>query len=106
MIEIEGESVTEIVTGFGMKNVSAEEVASRACAEARALIAARVPVGPYLADQLLLPMALAGGGTFRTLAPTRHTRTNADVIRQFTGVPIAFDDEGSHVWRVTVGTPD
>ncbi|PYR34237.1 MAG: hypothetical protein DMF89_02320 [Acidobacteria bacterium] len=28
-------------------------------------------------------MALAGGGTFRTLKPTAHTTTNAAVIRRF-----------------------
>ena len=52
-------------------------------------------------------MALAGGGVFRTIAPTRHARTNADVIRQFTGVPIAFEEEageGNGVYRVSIGT--
>ena len=28
-------------------------------------------------------MALGGGGMFRTLKPTAHTMTNADVIRRF-----------------------
>jgi RNA 3'-terminal phosphate cyclase (ATP) len=102
-IAIEGEPVTEIVTGFGEKQVSAEQVAARACAEARALLAAGVPVGPYLADQLLIPMALAGGGAFRTLAPSRHTVTNARVIRQFIDVPIAFDREADTVYRVSIG---
>jgi RNA 3'-terminal phosphate cyclase (ATP) len=84
--------------------VSAEQVASDACHEARLLLAACVPVGPHLADQLLVPMALAGGGTFRTVAPSRHALTNADVIRQFVDVPMAFEHEQGAVYRVSVGT--
>ena len=53
------------MTGFGEKGISAEKVASDACDEAQAYLAAGVPVGIHLADQLLIPMALAGGGTFR-----------------------------------------
>jgi RNA 3'-terminal phosphate cyclase (ATP) len=104
VIEIESDTVTEIVTGFGEKGVSAEKVASDACDEAQAYIAAGVPVGIHLADQLLIPMALAGGGTFRTLAPTGHTVTNADVIRRFVDVSIVVDPEGDGVYRVSVGS--
>ena len=47
-----------------------------------------MPVGPHLADQLLLPLALAGRGTFRTAPLTRHATTNIDVIHQFLDVPV------------------
>jgi len=104
MIEIASASVSEVVTGFGEKGVSAEKVASDACDEAQAYIAAGVPVGIHLADQLLIPMALAGGGTFRTLRPTRHTITNADVIRRFLDVPIAVEAENDGVYRVSIGS--
>jgi RNA 3'-terminal phosphate cyclase (ATP) len=63
-----------------------------------------VPVGIHLADQLLIPMAMAGGGTFRTLRPTRHTVTNADVIRRFLDVPIAVEPEGDGNYRVNIGS--
>jgi RNA 3'-terminal phosphate cyclase (ATP) len=56
-----------------------------------------------LADQLLLPMALAGRGMFRTLSPTRHTRTNIEVIAQFLDVPIRCEEEENKTWRITVG---
>jgi RNA 3'-terminal phosphate cyclase (ATP) len=103
LIAIEGESTTEIVTGFGIKGVSAEKVASDACDEAERYLKTDVPVGSHLADQLLIPMALAGGGSFRTLAPSAHTQTNASVIRRFLDVPMAFDAEAEDVYRVTVG---
>src|SRR5712691_6074621 len=103
MIVIEEQTVSEVVTGFGVKGVSAEKVAEEACDEARAYLAAAVPVGIHLADQLLIPMALAGGGMFRTLKPTAHTMTNAAVIRRFLDVSVAVEHEGNDVYRVTVG---
>ena len=103
LIVIEAESITEIVTGFGIKGVSAETVASDACDEAERYLKTDVPVGSHLADQLLIPMALAGGGSFRTLSPSAHTETDARVIRRFLDVPIAIDAEAEDTFRITIG---
>ena len=102
-VEIASAQVTEVITGFGIKGVTAEEVASRACDEAAAYLSAGVPVGTHLADQLLLPMALAGGGLFRTQTPSAHTMTNAEVIGRFLDRPISITHEGGPVYRVAVG---
>lgn len=102
MIVAEGETITEVVTGFGIKGVSAEKVASDACDEADRYLRSDVPVGIHLADQLLVPMALAGSGSFRTLRPTAHTLTNAGVVQKFLNVSIAIDAESSDVSRITV----
>ena len=83
--------VTEIFTGFGKLGVSAEEVARDVAKETQAYISADVPVGTHLADQLLLPMALAGGGEFRTMPLTLHCETNLHVIGKF--LPIGADIE-------------
>jgi RNA 3'-terminal phosphate cyclase (ATP) len=53
--------------------------------------------------QLLIPMALAGGGSFLTTKPTMHTTTNAEVIKRFLPAPIRVVQEGELVWRVAVG---
>jgi RNA 3'-terminal phosphate cyclase (ATP) len=103
MIVIGSEPVVEVVTGFGIKGVSAEAVAMQACDHAEKYLGEDVPVSIHLADQLLVPMALGRGGSFRTLTPTAHTRTNADVIRRFLDVPIALEHESGEAWRVTVG---
>lgn len=87
-IEIESENITEVFTGFGMRGVSAEQVAQRAVGETGRYLEAGVPVGMCLADQILLPMALAGSGTFRTVSPSLHTLTNIQVIEQFLDVGI------------------
>src|SRR5262249_6767771 len=62
ILEVESDQVTEVFTGFGERNVRAEAVAEQAADAARRYIAAGVPVGRQLADQLLVPLALARGG--------------------------------------------
>ena len=103
VLEIEAEHVTEIFTGFGERSRPAEEVAQEAIEAARVWLDADVPVDEHLADQLLMPMALAGGGSFRTTKPSLHSTTNAAVIQRFLPVPIRFEQESELVWRVTVG---
>lgn len=104
VLEIECEHVTAVFTGFGERGRPAEEVARKAVDAAEAWLNANVPVDDYLADQLLLPMALAGGGSFRTTKPSLHSITNAAVIRHFVSVPIQFQQETDLVWNVVVGT--
>lgn len=103
VLEIKSEHVTGIFTGFGERGRPAEEVAQEAIAAAQGWLEANVPVDEYLADQLLLPLALAGGGLFRTTKPSRHTTTNAEVIHRFMPVPIQFEQESDLAWTVTVG---
>jgi len=89
MIEIERAGARELVTGHGEKGLRAELVAERACDELDKHLAAGVPVGEHLADQLLLPMAIAGAGRFRTQEPlSLHATTNIDTIRAFLDVAI------------------
>lgn len=88
---------TEVVASYGAVGVSAERVATKACREAQAWLAAEVPVGTWLADQLLVPLALAAGGRFRTLPLSLHARTNIDVVHAFLGPVIEAVDEGEGV---------
>jgi len=100
-LEAEHEHVAEVVTGFGERGVRAEDVAVNAIAEMNRYLWSNAAVGVHLADQLLLPMAIAGGGAFTTLEPSLHTTTNAEVIRKFTGVNVAINEAGKR-WRVEV----
>lgn len=102
-LELDHQAGTTVVTAFGEKGVRAETVAAAAVKELRAFESAGVPVDPHLADQLLLPLALAGGGGFRTVEPTLHTRTNAALIERWLPVRIELVDEGGGAWRVEVG---
>lgn len=57
-------------------------------------------LGAHLADQLLLPMALAGGGVFHTLSITDHTRTNMALIEQFLAVKFGVEEMGAGLKEV------
>jgi RNA 3'-terminal phosphate cyclase (ATP) len=101
-VEIESDNITEVFTGFGEKGVSAEKVAKQTVKSVREYLAFNVPVGRYLADQLLLPMALAGGGKFRTLSPTKHTQTNVEIIKEFLDVEIAMNEYDQNQWEIEI----
>jgi RNA 3'-terminal phosphate cyclase (ATP) len=82
--------------------VPAELVAANVAEEARRYLAAGVPVGEHLADQLLLPMALGSRGAFRTLEPSLHYTTQLRLLGVFLGAKTAAVEEHDDVWRIEV----
>ena len=100
-VTVRSAALTETFSAFGKRGVSAEKVAHQLAGEVRRYIAANVPVGEHLADQLLMPLLAGGGGEFRSMEPTLHTRTNAEVINAFTPGRVAMskDDVG---WLIRV----
>ena len=103
-VEIASENVTDVFTGFGQRGVLAETVASRVAQAVQQYLAVDVSAGPYLADQLLLPFALAGAGGFTTLPLSMHTTTNIDVIQQFLDIDMETTQLGPQKWCVQVGS--
>ncbi len=103
LIEVESENITYVATAFGEKRVSRERVVGNAVKQVRNYLKADVPVGKYLADQLLIPMAMAGGGSFRTVEPSLHTMTNIEVIREFLDIDIRVKEENEKSWLIRVG---
>jgi RNA 3'-terminal phosphate cyclase (ATP) len=102
---IESEHVTEQITGFGERGVASELIAAGVSEQVQRYLAANVPVGEHLADQLLLPMALGGGGVFRTLAPSLHTTTQLELLRLFIGAKASAVEESRDVWRIEIHGP-
>jgi RNA 3'-terminal phosphate cyclase (ATP) len=104
-IELDCEHVNEVFTGFGRQGVRAERVAAEAVREVRDYERSGVPVGPHLADQLLLPLGISAwqpgndgrqrGGSFRTSALTPHATTHIEVLRAYLDVAIAVELSGS-----------
>lgn len=103
ILEADFDHCTEIVSGFGKLGVSAQSVGDKAAKRMAGYLASEAFAGPYLGDQLLLPMALAGGGRFTTVKPSQHARTGAEVIAKFLDVFVAFDerDNDRHVVEVS-----
>jgi RNA 3'-terminal phosphate cyclase (ATP) len=102
LLEVERAQGRELISAFGEKGLRAERVAQRACDELAAFLAAGVPVGEHLADQLVLPLAVAGGGRFRSAPLSLHATTNIETIRCFLDVAIRVEPDGDAV-VVTVG---
>jgi RNA 3'-terminal phosphate cyclase (ATP) len=101
---LEFATLSQVLVAFGEQGIAAEAVATRAAKVAARLLAQEAAaVEPHLADQLLLPMALAGAGSFTTLALTTHATTNIDIIRRFLDVPIAVTELGPDVCSVRIG---
>ena len=94
MVDVECEHITEVFCAFGRRGVRAETVGEEAGQRARHYLDAEVPVGEHLADQLLLPMCIAGRGAFRTTELTLHARTNLEVIKRFLNVDVRVRPEG------------
>ena len=101
-IFVKSEQLTETFVGFGQKNIRAERVASRIVGQVRKYLEVGVIVGPYLADQLLIPLALAGKGKFLTCKPTEHTLTNIKVIQQFLDVGISVSRTTDKIWQISL----
>lgn len=78
----------ELTSCFGEQGVTAEQVGQRAAKMMHDFIGTGAVVGRCLADQLVLPMALAGSGVFITMAPDPHLPTNIGVIERF--LPVKF----------------
>ena len=76
--------VPTLFVALGERGKPAERVADEAFAEFAAWAATGCPVDPHAADQLLLPLVLAGGPSeYRVSAVTQHLLTNVDTVRHF-----------------------
>jgi RNA 3'-terminal phosphate cyclase (ATP) len=81
-------------TGLGKLGKPAERVADEAVDELFEFLATDGVIDQYLADQLLLPLSIAGGpSTFRTSQVTQHLLTNAAVIQEFLSVSFYIDGQ-------------
>jgi RNA 3'-terminal phosphate cyclase (ATP) len=108
---LESEQVTELFTAFGRIGIRAEQVARELVRQVRDYLKTDAPVGPHLADQLLLPLGISAwqprngtghqGGSFRTLPLTRHATTHIEILRRFLEIHIEVT-ENSERGTVTV----
>lgn len=91
ILTLDYEHATEVFTAFGDKSVTSEQVARHVVQRARRYLMSRAAFAEYLADQMMLPLALAGGGGFTLDEVSMHARTNAQVIETFLPVRFTFD---------------
>jgi RNA 3'-terminal phosphate cyclase (ATP) len=110
LLTLAHEHVTELVTAFGERGLSAEQVAKAAAREARAWLAADGALGPHLADQWTLPLAIAvwkrgGRAAFTCTELTPHATTNFETVAKF--LPVRFETRAhGRGWHVAVERVD
>jgi len=98
--------ITTVCSAFGELRTAAEQVAHACVRHVADYSAATAPVCEYLADQLLLPLAIGAGGTFRAVGISEHLRTNAAIIAQFLGEVVTMTEDGDGAWIRVRGRPD
>jgi len=101
-VRIDCTEITTVFAGFGSRGVPAEQVADHVAHDVENYLNANVAVDSQLADQLLVPLALAAGGQFSTLRPSAHTGTNAAVIREFLPVDYEPRELADERWTIAL----
>ena len=92
------EEAEAVFTAVGERGRRAEDVARSAGEEALHWLMSGTPVDARLADQMLIPLALAKGGRFVTPGPLDpHTPTNAEVVARVLGATTRFTNHGERV---------
>ena len=92
-LEVEHEHVTEVFTGFGEAGRPAEAVANQAIKQCQRYMKSDAAAGEYLTDQLMLPLAIAGGGSFTSTGLSRHATTHLALIRRFLEIEVAVTEQ-------------
>lgn len=91
----------QVFSALGEMKKSAEKVAHDLAEDVQSYLAIDAVVDEYLADQLLLPLALGQGGEFTAQVINEHTKTQADIIQKFLDCKIDF--ESIHkIYKVSV----
>jgi RNA 3'-terminal phosphate cyclase (ATP) len=92
----------QLFTTLGEMRKSAEQIANHLAEQVKQYIASQAVVDEYLADQLLLPLALGQGGEFTAQCISEHTRTQAVMIEKFIDCEIEFIELDKNLFQVIV----
>jgi len=93
-IRLSSPSRTTVFTAFGMKGKPSEEVVSEVVKLAENFLASGAGVDRFLADQLLIYMALAQAGCYTTNELSSHLQTNMEIIKKFLPVDFNVEQQG------------
>lgn len=102
LVLVKSDQLTETFTSIGKRGVPAETVAQTVVDEAKLYLSSPASTGEHLADQLLMPMALSGGGSFSTTHLSSHATTNMSVIKEFLEVDFETSELSPSHFRILV----
>lgn len=101
-VKVEYQHHIQLFTALGEMRKSAEQIANHLAEQVKQYLESNASVDEYLADQLLLPLALGQGGEFTAQCISEHTRTQAVMIEKFIDCGIEFIKLDQNLFQVTV----
>ena len=100
MLRLCGQARTTVFTAFGERGKPSEKVVGEVAALARDFLASGAAVDRFLADQLLIYMAISKAGCYTTNDLSTHLTTNIETIKQF--LPVDFKTEPQdRIYRIS-----
>lgn len=102
LLELTRSSGTTIASGIARLGLPAENVARAAVGRMLSFLSSRAAADVCLADQLIVPMALAGGGRVLTEKPSSHLKTIMDLASMFSEKNIRAEQVDSKSWLIEV----
>ncbi|MCG8572478.1 MAG: RNA 3'-terminal phosphate cyclase [Spirochaetes bacterium] len=103
IVKLESDQGSECFTAFGEKRKPLEKVCQELINQVEEFYNSDGTIGHYLADQLLIPLAMAGSGSYFTSQPSQHTLTNIEIIQKFLDIPIRCQAVSETTWQIHVG---
>ena len=94
MLRVCSGETTRVFTAFGQKGKPSRKVIAEVAGQARDYLSSDAAVDRFLADQLLIYMAIAKTGSFTTNELSTHLTTNIKTIGQF--LPVIFRIESQN----------
>ena len=88
LVLLSGKGRKTIFTAFGEKGKPSEKVIREVVDLTTAFLKSGAAIDHFLADQLLIYMAMTGAGFFTTGKLSSHLQTNIEVIKRF--LPVDF----------------
>lgn len=104
-VQLDYEQHQQVFSALGEKRKTAEQVAKDLAKNVNDYLKSTAIADEYLADQLLLPLALGQGGEFTTQLLSEHTRTQAEMIMRFLNCQIEFEALDTTLWKIKVRVP-
>ncbi len=104
MIRVKYGAQTFLFTAFGQRGKAAEQVAAEACDLFTDFRLSKAALDEHLTNQILLPLALAGGGVYTAQSLSLHTKTNIEVIKRFLEVKIEVKKKDDSCFEILVAS--
>jgi RNA 3'-terminal phosphate cyclase (ATP) len=96
MIRLCSSNHTTVFTAFGMRGKPSQQVVSEVVNLTKDFLASGAAVDRFLADQLLIYMAISKAGCCTTNELTAHLTTNMEIIKKFLDVDFSVDKQNEN----------